>query len=42
MVTEYNSEMFEIVFGLLFFMAVMTATLTPYMLTSYKLSNVSA
>ena len=42
MMTEYNSEMFEIVFGLLFFVAVMTATLMPYMITSYKLSRVNA
>ena len=42
MITEYNSEMAEIVFGLLFFMAVMTATFLPYMITSYKLSKVSA
>ena len=40
--TEYNSEMFEIVFGLLFFVAVMTATLMPYMITSYRLTKVTA
>ncbi len=42
MITEYNSEMAEIVFGLLFFVAVMTATLLPYAMTSFKLSRVKA
>jgi hypothetical protein len=42
MITEYNSEMAEIVFGLVFFVAVMTATLLPYVMTSFKLSRVKA
>jgi hypothetical protein len=40
MITEYTSETIEIVFGLLFFVAVMTATLMPYMVTSFKLARV--
>ena len=39
MITEYTSETIEIVFGLLFFVAVMTATLLPYMVTSFKLAR---
>ena len=41
MITEYTSEMFEIVFGLLFFVAIMTATMTPYMLLRLKLAKSS-
>ena len=42
MITEYTSETIEIVFGLMFFVAVMTATLLPYVMTSFKLSEVKA
>ena len=42
MITEYTSETIEIVFGLLFFVTVMTATLLPYMVTSFKLSRVKS
>jgi hypothetical protein len=42
MITEYTSETIEIVFGLMFFVAVMTATLLPYAMTSFKLSEVKA
>ena len=38
--TEYNSEMIEIVFGLLFFVATMSAVLLPVTLTTLKLSRV--
>ena len=34
MITEYNSEMVEVVFGLMFFVATMTAVMLPYMITS--------
>ena len=34
MITEYNSEMAEIVFGLVFFVATMSAVMLPYMITS--------
>ena len=40
--TVYTSEPVEIVFGLVFFVAVMTATLLPYAMTSFKLSKVKA
>jgi len=36
MITEYTSETIEIVFGLLFFVATMSAVLLPYALTSFK------
>jgi hypothetical protein len=39
MITEYNSEMFEIIFGLTFFVVTMTATLLPWMITSFKLAR---
>ena len=42
MVTEYNSEMIEIVFGLLFFVATMSAVLLPITLTTLKLSKASS
>lgn len=40
MITEYTSETIEIVFGLLFFIATMSAVLLPYALTSFKLAKV--
>jgi hypothetical protein len=39
--TEYNSEMAEIIFGLVFFVATMSAVLLPVTLTTLKLSKVS-
>jgi hypothetical protein len=39
MITEYNSETAEIVFGLAFFVATMTATLLPYMITCVSIKR---
>ena len=36
MVTEYNSEMIEVVFGLVFFIATMSAVLLPSLMLKLK------
>ena len=41
MITEYNSEMAEIVFGLVFFLATMSAVMLPYMITTLTIRSKS-